>query len=193
MEYQLLSDELLVKLLRVDDEGAFREIYKRYLKLLTKMALNKLKSSQEAEEILQETFLHLWEKRATQNVENLKAYLFTSLKYQIIDHYKAKILAERYADFVFNKDVQPENSSESEMNFQEIITLFENALHNLPQKTSQIFRMSRLENKTTREISEALQVPERTVEYHITQSLKLLRVQLKDFLPASIIAILSSF
>ena len=193
MEYQLLSDELLVKLLRVDDEGAFREIYKRYLKPLNRVALNKLKSSEEAEEILQETFLLIWEKRATQNIDNLKAYLFASLKYQIIDHYKAQILAERYADFVFSKDTQAENPSESEMNFQEIIAIFEKSLRDLPQKTSQIFRMSRLENKTTREISEVLHVPERTVEYHITQSLKLLRLQLKDFLPAGILVFLSTF
>jgi len=193
MEYQLLSDELLVKLLRVDDEGAFREIYKRYLKLLTKAALNKLKSNEEAEEILQETFLQLWEKRTTQNIDNLKAYLFASLKYQIIDHYKAQILAERYADFIFSKDLQPENSSESAVNFQEIILLFEKTLCDLPQKTSQIFRLSRLENKTTREISEVLHVPERTVEYHITQSLKLLRFQLKDFLPTVVLSFLSSF
>ena len=193
MEYQLLSDELLVKLLRVDDEGAFREIYKRYLRPLNRVALNKLKSSEEAEEILQETFLQLWEKRNTQNIDNLKAYLFASLKYQIIDHYKAQILAERYSDFIFSKDLQPENLSESEMNFQEIIAIFEKSLHDLPQKTSQIFRMSRLENKTTREISETLHVPERTVEYHITQSLKSLRLQLKDFLPAGFLAFLSTF
>jgi RNA polymerase sigma-70 factor (family 1) len=185
MEYHLLSDELLVKLLRVDDQGAFEEIYRRFWKPLFKTAQNKLKSTELIEELLQDVFLKLWEKRAAQTIENLSAYLFTVLKYRIIDQYKKQILAEKYADFTLSKNLASEQSLESEINFQEIVTIFENALLQLPEKTRQIFKLSRLEYKTTREISEVLQMPERTVEYHITQSLKLLRLSLKDFLSAS--------
>jgi len=72
--------------------------------LLTKMAQNKLKSNELIEELLQDVFLSLWEKRAAQTIENLSAYLFTALKYRIIDLYKKQILAEKYADFALTKN-----------------------------------------------------------------------------------------
>lgn len=131
------------------------------------------------------------EKRATQQIENLGGYLYQSLKYQIIGHYRKQLLAERYSNATLNKSFQHNPSPENEVNFQEITAIFERVLRQLPEKTSQIFRLSRLEFKTTREISELLQMSERTVEYHITQSLKLLRQQLKDFLPTGILLFFS--
>ncbi|TAF47311.1 MAG: RNA polymerase sigma-70 factor [Runella slithyformis] len=183
MEYQLLTDDLLTKLLQVGDEGAFREIYKRYWKPLAKTAMSKLRSEADVEEILQEVFMRLWEKRATSKIDSLKAYLFAALKYQIIDHYKAQLLAERYANQALAKQTEPDNAPDREVHFQQIIQIFENVLQQLPEKTRSVFSLSRLENKTVREISDLLQIPERTVEYHITQSLKTLRLHLKDYLP----------
>jgi len=193
MDYHLLSDELLVKLLRVEDKGAFNEIYKRYWKELFKSSQRKVKSESVIEELLQNVFLSLWEKRTTHQIENLGGYLFNSLKYQIINHYRALILAEKYADFAHAKLEQYDSSPEESVNFQDITAIFDKVLKQLPEKTSRIFHMSRLEYKTTREISEILNLPERTVEYHITQSLRLLRQQLKDFLPSGIIFLLFNY
>ncbi len=190
MEYHLIGDELLVKLLRVDDEGAFTEIYKRFWKNLFKAGQAKLKSDETVEEVLQEVFLSLWEKRATVQIDNLGGYLFTILKYQIINHYRKQMLADRYSEYIFAKPDSSIQSIDNEVHFKEIIAIFENVLLQLPEKTRKIFQMSRVEFKSTREISEALDMPERTVEYHITQSLKLLRFQLKDFLPMSFIVFL---
>ncbi len=186
MEYHLLSDELLVRLMRVDDADAFNEIYKRYWKPLFQSARYKVKSDEVAEELLQNLFLNLWEKRAVQQIDNLSGYLFSVLKYQIVNHYRALFLAEKYADFAQSQLDEHVYEADVAVNIQEIVSIFEEVLLQLPQKTSRIFHMSRLEYKTTREISTALDMPERTVEYHITQSLKLLRQQLKDFLPSLI-------
>ena len=190
MEYQLLSDELLVKLLRVDDRGAFEEIYRRFWKLLFKTAQYKYQDTETIEELLQEVFLSLWEKRAIQTIENLSAYLHSSLKYQLIDQYKRQLLAEKHRDFVLAKTWMAQQSEQTDLDFQEIMRIFEQAMQQLPEKTRQIFTLSRLEYKTTREIAETLNMPERTIEYHITQSLKLLRVALKDFLTIAIILLL---
>lgn len=183
MEYQLLSDDLLVKLIRVDDEGAFKEIYRRYWKPLFVSAQHKLKSTEVIEELLQETFLTLWQNRATQTIDNLGGYLFTSLKYQLIDQYKKQLLATKYADFMLAKVPQHDLSPENELHLSEIVKIFEDAIRQLPEKTALIFRLSRVEFKSTREIAQQLNLPERTVEYHITQALRLLRFHLKDFLP----------
>ena len=190
MEYHLIGDELLVKLLRVDDEGAFTEIYRRFWKNLFKAGQAKLKSDEIVEEVLQEVFLNLWEKRATVQIENLGGYLFTTLKYQIISHYRKQMLADRYSEYIFTKPDSHIQLIDNDVHFKEIIAIFEDVLQQLPEKTRKIFQMSRVEFKSTREISEAFDMPERTVEYHITQSLKLLRLQLKDFLPIIFIGFL---
>ncbi len=192
MEYHLLSDELLVKLLKVDDEGAFSEIYKRYWKSLFKAAQQKLKAEDAIEEILQNVFLKIWERRHVIEIQALDKYLFKAAKFQIMDYYRAQFMAEKYADFTSQKHEQFEITPEQSFNLEEITHIFDHVITSLPEKTSTIFNLSRVEQKSTKEISSILQVPERTVEYHITQSLKLLRKHLKDYLPAIILLLCSN-
>lgn len=184
MEYHLLSDELLVKLLRVDDKGAFKEVYDRYWKSLFLIAQGKVKTDQEAEELVQDVLLGIWEKRATQQIDNLGGYMFNALKFKVIDQYRKQSQAEKYRDFAMTRPTPEGQSPEIALDFSEIVQIFENALLDLPEKTARIFQLSRLEFRTTGEISTLLNIPERTVEYHITQALKLMRRQLKDYLPA---------
>lgn len=70
----LLSDEILVKMLKADDHGAFREIYKRYWRTLFNAARRKLKPEETCEELVQNIFLAVWEKRESLVIENLRAY-----------------------------------------------------------------------------------------------------------------------
>ncbi len=184
MEYHLLSDPLLVKLLRVDDELAFQEIYRRYWETLYENARRKLRRDDEVEGLVQDVFMSIWEKRAAQDIDNLGGYLTNALKYRIIDRYRTHSLAERYREYALAKSADDAPSTQEESDFQEIIQIFEHTLQDLPEKTARIFRLSRIEFRTTREISQTLGIPERTVEYHITRALQTMRQRLKDFLPA---------
>ncbi len=183
MTFHLLSDELLVKMLEADDHEAFREIYKRYWRSLFAAARRKLKSDETSEELVQNIFLSLWEKRHSLAIENLAGYLFSALKYQVIDHLRKQLLAEKYTGFLQAREEQYGETPDDMLNYRDISEIFESVFDQLPEKTSRIFHLSRIEHKTTKEISRLLSVPERTVEYHITQSLKTLRQQLGDFLP----------
>lgn len=111
MEYQLLNDEMLVKLMRVDDAAAFQEIYRRYFRSLTITALSRLRTKEAAEEIIQEVFVSLWEKRAKQNIQQLKAYLFASVRYQIIDFYKSQIMTESFTGAALVEQVLQQNTT----------------------------------------------------------------------------------
>lgn len=193
MDYELLSDDMLVKLLRVDDAGAFREIYQRYFRPLTMTALRRLRTEEAVEEIIQEVFTSLWEKRAKQDIQQLKAYLFASVRYEIIDYHKSRILTESYDDSDLAGQNFTQNTTEEDLDFQEITSIFKSVLEALPPKTKQIFQLSRLDHETTSEISQRLAIPERTVEYHITKALKMLRFQLRDFMPTSAIVFFISF
>ncbi|ODS80025.1 MAG: hypothetical protein ABS46_15285 [Cytophagaceae bacterium SCN 52-12] len=183
----LLSDEILVKMLKADDHSAFREIYKRYWKSLFLAARRKLRSEEACEELVQNIFLGVWEKRESLVIGNLRGYLFSALKYQVIDHLRKEMLAEKYSGFLQKKQESYAETPEGALHFRDISVIFEKIFAQLPQKTSRIFHLSRIEHKSTKEIAALLDIPERTVEYHITQSLKILRQQLSDFLPFWII------
>lgn len=181
MEYKLLSDELLIKLLLVGDGGAFEEIYRRYFNKLLRTAQFKIQSKEIAEELLQDLFISLWEKRDKIVIDNLEAYLSTSLKYLIINHIRRQILQDRFIEYAANKNEPAETVDES-IAFNELSVAIEKSIEKLPEKTRQIFTLNRLEYKSVKEISEQLSIPERTVEYHITQGLRTLRVNLKEFM-----------
>ena len=65
----------------------------------------------------------------------------------------------------------------------EIRTIIHNTLQSMPAQTRRIFEMSRFENKTVKEIAEETNITAKGVEYHITKALKVLRINLKDYLP----------
>lgn len=192
MEYKILSDELLVKLLRVGEQEAFEEIYRRYWQKLLRSAQFKIRSKETIEEILQDLFISLWEKRERVMIENLEAYLNTSLKYLIINQIKKQILEEKFVEYSLKKNELTDDVDES-VAFNELSVAIEKAIGQLPEKTQQIFRLNRLEYKSVKEISVLLDTPERTIEYHITQALRALRIHLREFITLSMLLSLRIF
>ena len=189
MQYKILSDELLVKLLRVGEQEAFEEIYRRYWQKLLRSSQLKIRSKEIIEELLQDLFISLWEKREKVSIENLEAYLTTSLKYLIINQIKKQMLQEKFIEYTFKKTNQADEVDES-VAFNELSIAIEKTIEQLPEKTQKIFKLNRLEYKSVKEIAHKLNIPERTIEYHITQALKSLRVHLSEFIALSVLFIL---
>jgi RNA polymerase sigma-70 factor (family 1) len=174
-----ISDERLVLLLLNEDQDAFAKIYEKYWKKLLGMAIYKTNDRVVAEEIVQELFVSLWEKRKSAVIHNLENYLFVSLKYLIIHHIK-KVIAER--KMVDTEGIEIPNEPTEILTAQALQNAINQAVEELPDKTQTVFRMSRFEEKSHKEIADYLEISEKAVEYHITQSLKYLRSELKDFL-----------
>ncbi len=182
MEYALLTDDLLVKLLRANDDKAFREIYNRYWKKLYHTALAKLHTHQAAEEMVQTVFLSLWERRATAIVEHLESYLAKAVKYKVINYIHSFLTKEKHLKAISRGAVTEENNSEAQAAVHELSLVINIAIEKLPAKTKTIFKLSREENCSVKEIAQHMNLSEKAVEYHITQSLKLMRLHLKDFI-----------
>jgi RNA polymerase sigma-70 factor (family 1) len=182
MAYRLLNDEMLLKLLKASDEEAYREIYLRHWKPLFLTACKKVHSKEIAEELLQNIFLSLWEKRAVLNIEQLGAYLATSVKYQVLNYVKSCIIKERYLHLSKKHPELSQEDGDTTLIMHELSAAINHAIDQLPEKTREIFKLSRFENRSIKEIAQSLSISEKVVEYHITKSLKLLRVELKDFI-----------
>jgi RNA polymerase sigma-70 factor (ECF subfamily) len=180
--YPFLDDEQLVLFLRRGDEQAFAEIYRRYWRILYTTARQKVYSSEVIEELLQDLFTRLWERRAESAILHLKSYLFSSLKYAIVDHVKSKMVQERYVAQVLAQHSDADYVTEETLRVGDLMHALEQSLAGLPDKTREVFRLNRLEQKSVREISLLMKMPERTVEYHLTKAVRALRLLLKPFL-----------
>jgi RNA polymerase sigma-70 factor (ECF subfamily) len=181
MNYNLLEDEILMKLLKAGDETALKEIYLRYWKGLYIAALKKVHSKEAAEEIVQNVIVGLWNKRVTSDVHHLQNYLNTAVKYQVINYVKAKILHEKKLQLAISKQPSAEDTCEDALLLNELSAAIDQAVKLLPEKTQLVFKLNRFENHSVREISQHMNISEKAVEYHITKSLKTIRVHLKEF------------
>lgn len=182
MEYALLSDELLTKLLHAGDAEAFREIYKRYWKKLYHTALAKTHTQLVAEELVQNIFIAVWEKRTVAKIENLESYLMRAMKYKIINYIQSALTKEKHLEVISDTVAREENDSETRVLLHELNLAIHTATEKLPAKTKAVFKLSREENRTIKEIAQLMNLSEKAVEYHITQSLKFMRLHLKDFI-----------
>jgi len=184
--YSTLPDEMLGRLLFTGDEKAYEAIYQRYWRSLFSIATWKTNSQVAAEELVQELFLRLWENRQKTLIENPEAYLKTALRYSVIGFIKAR-LASSQIELGEASEQAADVRADMGVGLEELSAALENALNMLPEKTRLVFQMSRFEQRSTSEIARQLGLTDRAVEYHITQSLRLLRFQLKDYLSYSII------
>jgi RNA polymerase sigma-70 factor (ECF subfamily) len=180
MNLHLLTDDLLLRLLQASDEHAFRELYQRYWKKLFTTACYKLKSKEAAEEIVQNIFVSLWEKRATLQVESLENYLYIAVKYKVINYVESLMVRQAGQKQLAGNTT--DESTEATIMINDLHAAIQQALTQLPAKTREVFTMSRFEKYTVREIARHMNLTEKAVEYHITQSLKLMRVSLKDYM-----------
>lgn len=165
------------------------EIYNRYWDKLLAVAVNRLDDEQEAEECVQDVFVSLWKRRSQLELRyQLSTYLWMAVKYQVINR-----LDKRYAKRSLQTTGMPDNepavipSGEALVFEKELLERIEQAIGQLPEKCRIIYRMSREEGKTTREIARQLNISEKTVEGHITRALKDIRKYLNLTYPIWIV------
>jgi RNA polymerase sigma-70 factor (family 1) len=182
MDLRVLTDEILLQLLKANDEQAFKEIYTRYWKPVFETAWHRLASKETAKELVQTIFLRIWEKRHSIQITHLQGYLQTAIKNSVINNIEAALVHKKYLQHMVHTGSTACEGTESFLTFHELSEAIEKAIATLPEKTRQVFRLSRFHYLSIREIATRLNISEKAVEYHITQSLKTLRLYLKDYL-----------
>lgn len=180
--YAAWEDGALVEALRQEDEKAFAEIYERYWRRLYELAHRKLNSGPDAEEVVQDVFAALWLKRATARIQVLEAYLFSAVKYKIVDCLRARITHAGYVAYAAPRTTAAASDTEDTLHAAELAAVLAAGVNSLPAHAREIYRLSREEYQSVPEIALRLHVAPKTVEYHLTRSLRFLRACLKDFL-----------
>ncbi|UOG76119.1 RNA polymerase sigma-70 factor [Hymenobacter tibetensis] len=180
--YAAWTDTELLDALRADEEKAFAEIYKRYCYRLFTVAYRKLNSRQVAEELVQDLFADLWGRRGIIQIQQLESYLFSAIRYRIINYIKSKKIKSGYELYCRLSASDADTDTEKLLAHNDLSEALLDSMRKLPEKSREIFQLSRLEHYTVPEISVRVKLSEKSVEYHLTKSLKLLRSYLRDYL-----------
>ncbi|MDI9879560.1 RNA polymerase sigma-70 factor [Flectobacillus longus] len=181
MKYKKLTDEQLVVQIMEDNKYAFEEVYHRYWYKLFGVAYHEIGTREEAEELVHDLFESLWNRRHQLNIRMLSAYLVVSIKHLSTNYIKSQITNRKFQEYLIFNEIRQSHATEEVVHFSELSDAVEEAMKKLPEKTCEVFRMSRFENQSVKEIAVQLNLSEKAVEYHITKSLKLLRENLKAY------------
>lgn len=185
--YKALSDGELVHLLRQDDDRALSELYLRYWDKMLVVAFNRLGKPEEAEEIVQDIFFWLWQNRKKLEIRHsFNTYISVAVQYRVIDKldnlYRLYRRGENAA--LYNDQYSP--SPEQYLLAKELRDQLEAAVIKLPEKCQIIFRRSREQGQTYKQIAAELGIAEKTVEAHMSKALRDIRSNLTSTLPALI-------
>lgn len=175
------SDAELIALLIKGNRDAYECIYNNYWPRLYAFVYNRLKIKEATEEIIQEVFFSLWTKRAELVItHSLSAYLFTAVKYQVFNYIKADKVRRTYASHFYRYEQKMDNSNQENIEVTDLKNAVEKEVARLPEKCQQVFRMSRHEHRSVRDIAETLNISPKTVENHLTKALRQLRVAFSE-------------
>lgn len=167
------TDPELVLLLTQDDEAAFSELYVRYKDKLRYFCLSLLKSGEEADDIVQEIFIRIWESRSFINPDlSFSSFLYTLARNRILNHFRDADIDMKVKQILALKNPTEENVIESDMIYAEYKNMLYEAIETLSPQRKKIFNMSREENLSHKEIAAQLGISVNTVQEHISESLR---------------------
>jgi RNA polymerase sigma-70 factor, ECF subfamily len=176
----------LIRQISIGDEQAFEELFSLYFRYLHNVAYNRLQSEQAADDIVQDIFTDLWKNRENLAIHtSVKSYLFQAAKHKVYKHIRHQSVREkenyirRIHDDYYSQNPFPQSHKVVERD--ELKEKISTHLDDLPDKSRNIFHLSRDKQYTHKEIAEQLNCSPKTVEYHIGKALQHLRLHLKDY------------
>ncbi|MDX9882003.1 MAG: RNA polymerase sigma-70 factor [Prolixibacteraceae bacterium] len=185
-EEQTNPNEYLLSELKNGREEAFDFIFRKYYKALCAQAVSYVSGQDTAQSLVQDCFIKLWEKRAeVTEIGNLSSYLSLMVRNQCIDHLrkeKSMELLHKKSQVCEDKDITSETIIYRE--FEEKLVM---VLASLPDRSRMAFEYSRFEGLSYAEIAARMNISTKGVEALISRALKILRHELKEYLPIAIL------
>lgn len=188
------TDQELTSLLCQGNEDAFRLLYERNWANLYKFAFTILRNKDACKDLIQDVFVWVWEHRRGLAIESPRSYLRAAVKYKIANYIRSGNIRENFFEEAAKFDFATSTPGSAEFTeLKELNHIIQKVVINLPFKCQEIFRLSRENNLSNREIAEQLGISIKTVENQITIALHRLRTHVAPHLIAMLLISVISF
>jgi RNA polymerase sigma-70 factor, ECF subfamily len=179
-----LRDNQLFETLKAGDITAFEMLFRTYYQPLCHYAYTFVQDHDDAEEIVQSTFLQVWEKKETLEIRTgVKPYLYAMVRNACLNVIKHEKVKQQHIAMEMAVGERSVESVTRTVMASELEAKIYRAMDALPEQCRLVFKLSRFEELKYAEIAEQLNISIKTVENHMGKALKIMREQLKDFLP----------
>jgi len=176
-----MDEQILLERISKGSEEAYEEFFYAYYSPLSEFASQYL-SDEDAEDLVQEFMIMLWEQRdILPHVNSLKSYLFTAVRNRCLNFIEKEKNRQR-KHFRWYDELKEKFENPDFYLANDLMNHIQSAIAELPETFREVFSQSRFTSKTNREIAFELGISVKTVEYRITQSLKILRKRLSGYL-----------
>lgn len=186
----LPDEHSLILELKNGSKNAFDQIYKLYAGRLFSYCLQYTKCREDAEEIVQDVFIALWNNRAKiHQEETLCSLLFTISKHRVINAYRSVINSPIYEDYINYQNELSGDEIHLHVEYEQYVKIVKDAINRLPSTQQQVILLSRFSLFSNKEIALRLSLSEQTVKNQLSLGLKTLRGMLSKILLLSIICL----
>ncbi len=186
------DDRHWIENIRMGDDESFEFLFKKYYFPLARFAWRYVNSKAIAEELVQELFTILWEKRKELNTDgSVRSYLYKSVRNLSLNHLKHQGIKNEYDRQWMEDKENPEIKFRDEYREQQIREAIAKAIEELPERSKMTYKLHRYDGLTYSEIAEVMDVSVKTVESQMTRTLKMLRESLAWLLPFLMIVLLA--
>ena len=157
-------------------------VFRDYYKPLVRYGTTFLKDSDEAEDVVQQVFVSLWEKRSQQDIHtSVRALLYKAVHNACLNRIKHQKVRRVYAEDW--KATQEQSAVTDTVQAKELDEKIHAAIGSMPEQCAKIFKMSRFEQLRYQEIADQLGLSIKTIENQMGKALRIIREELKDYLP----------
>lgn len=179
---QMVTDAVLAQRVHGGDYAAFRELYDRHWRGLYQHATQVIGSQADAEDIVQDLFIHFWESSRSEAVEFVEGYLKRALRFRILKYFeKNKVRKDHLASLAAYFD-RPEARLEEKLVLKDLLMQVESEIGRLPSKMREVYLLRKDDELSYREISETLHISETTVKKQLYNASKLLKTKFAGYL-----------
>lgn len=171
-----LDETVLLKDIALGDSKAFDEMYRRYHNEISRYVLKFVKSAEHTEDLCQEIFLKMWEKRETlPNLQSFRAYLFTVSKNRVLDFLRHAATERSAREEIIRASLQHASHVEESLQSEEYQRYLQKVLHELSPRDQEVFRLCREMEHSYDEAAEVLGISRNAIKKHMVKAIKYIK------------------
>lgn len=180
METNINLDKILTGLAK-DDDSSLEELFNYYYPRLYNFSKSFLKIEDRIDDILQEVFVKIWQNRKKlSSSATFNSFIFTITRNLLLNELRGYLNSEKVKEEIEKHSIAQEYSSMEQIEYADLKEKVDKIISNLPERQREIFILSRIEGLSHKEIAEKLGIKTKTVEFHITKSVRYLKDKLSE-------------